>query len=62
MQNHKDQPCECRLCSRPMKLIRRLPKIGPAPELLVFYCEDCDEIDSADWRRAPLPRSGVALN
>jgi hypothetical protein len=45
-----------------MKLIRRLPKIGPAPELLVFYCEDCDEIDSADWRRAPLPRSGVALN
>jgi hypothetical protein len=56
-----DQPCECRLCGQPMKLIRRLPKMGPAPELLVFYCRDCNEIDSAHWRQSPL-RHGMALN
>jgi hypothetical protein len=53
MQTENDQACECRLCDQPMKLIRRLPKVGEAPELLVFYCRSCNEIDSADWRAAP---------
>ncbi len=45
-----------------MKLIRRLPQMGVAPELLVFYCRDCNEVDSADWRRAPPPQNRLALN
>jgi ATP-dependent helicase YprA (DUF1998 family) len=56
MQQHRDfdeacdEGCHCRLCEQPMKLIRRLPRMGAAPELLVFYCRDCNEVDSADWR------------
>ena len=44
-----------------MKLIRRLPRMGIAPELLVFYCRDCNEVDSADWRRGPSQNT-FALN
>jgi hypothetical protein len=31
-----------------MRLIRTIPKLGGAPELLVFYCRDCDEIEGKD--------------
>ena len=67
MQQHRDydesrdEGCPCRFCEQPMKLIRRLPRMGAAPELLVFYCRDCNEIDSADWRSGP-PQNGLALN
>jgi hypothetical protein len=62
MQSHiDDQACECRCCGQPMKLIRRLPKMGPAPEFLVFYCRDCNEVDSASWRPIP-PAQCVALH
>jgi hypothetical protein len=61
-QIDNDDACECRICSQPMKLIRRLPQMGPAPELLVFYCRNCNEIDSADWRRTPTPQNRLALN
>jgi len=67
MQPHRDydescdEGCPCRLCEQPMKLIRRLPRMGIAPELLVFYCRDCNEVDSADWRRGPSQNT-FALN
>jgi hypothetical protein len=35
-----------------MKLIDHLPKLGGLPELLVFYCCACDELDSMDGRPA----------
>jgi hypothetical protein len=57
-----EQSCDCRICEQPMKLIRRLPRIGAAPELLVFYCRECNEVDSAEWRQAPPPRNSMALN
>jgi hypothetical protein len=60
MQN-VDRSCACRLCDLPMRLIRRLPQIGSAPELLVFYCRDCNEVDSADWRSSS-PQNFAALN
>jgi hypothetical protein len=44
-----------------MKLIRRLPKVGEAPELLVFYCRSCSEVDSTDWRSVPQQHA-VALH
>jgi hypothetical protein len=53
MQDDLDPSCACHACDQPMKLIRRLPKISAAPELLVFYCRDCDEIDSTNWRQGP---------
>jgi hypothetical protein len=37
------------------------PKIGAAPELLVFYCRECNEVDSASWRPGPS-QSTIALN
>jgi hypothetical protein len=67
MQPHRDfdescdESCPCRLCEQPMKLIRRLPRMGTAPELLVFYCRDCNEVDSADWRLDPSQNT-LALN
>jgi hypothetical protein len=60
MQNDDNRSCECGICEQPMKLVRRLPKMGPAPELLVFYCRDCNEVGSAHWRE--LPRSDMTLN
>jgi hypothetical protein len=61
MQNDLDPSCACRACDEPMKLIRRLPRIGAAPELLVFYCRDCNEVDSTNWHRSSLQNT-VALN
>jgi hypothetical protein len=61
MQDDLDPSCACRACDQPMKLVRRLPKIAAAPELLVFYCRDCDEIDSTNWRRAPSQNT-ITLN
>jgi hypothetical protein len=65
MPNDLDQSCNescnCRLCDQPMKLIRRLPKIGAAPELLVFYCHECNEVDSASWR-PDASQNTIALN
>jgi hypothetical protein len=62
MQSHiDDQACECRCCDQPMKLIRGLPKMSLASELLVFYCRDCNEVDSANWRLIP-PAQCVALH
>jgi hypothetical protein len=45
-----------------MKLVRRLPQMGGAPELLVFYCRDCNEIESADWLPIQTQNAAVALN
>ena len=60
MHSHiDDQAYECRCCGQPMKLIRRLPKMGPAPELLVFYCRDCNEVDSASWRQIAPPQAAA---
>jgi hypothetical protein len=61
MQND-DHPCACHLCDRPMKLIRRLPQIGGAPELLVFYCRECNEVESAGWRPIPIASAAAALH
>jgi len=58
MQND-DRACACGLCDQPMRLIRRLPQRGSAPELLVFYCRDCNEVDSADWRPSPISAAAV---
>jgi hypothetical protein len=61
MQN-AEEDCDCRVCEQPMKLIRRLPQIGHAPELLVFYCRECNEVDSAEWRSVPAQSAQTALN
>jgi hypothetical protein len=61
MQND-DQSCACRLCDQPMRLIRRLPQIDSAPELLVYYCRECNEVDSAGWRQSPLRSAAATMN
>jgi hypothetical protein len=67
MQQHRDfdEACDegwhCRFCEQPMKLIRRLPRMAIAPEFLVFYCRDCNEIDSAGWCSGPA-QNALTLN
>ena len=37
--------CACEQCNRPMKLINSVPRLGGLPELLVYYCGVCDEVN-----------------
>jgi hypothetical protein len=61
MQDDIKHSCDCRLCAQPMRLIRSLPRIGAAPELLVFYCRECNEVDSASWHHRPS-QNAITLN
>jgi hypothetical protein len=35
----------CPECHRPLKLINRIPALGVRPELLIFHCSPCDEVE-----------------
>jgi len=48
-----DQAPLCPGCKDPMRLTRTIPKAGPLPELHVFECMRCSEVDSIE---APVPR------
>jgi hypothetical protein len=46
MENEEhDAVCACVKCSRPMTLFDRVPRPGGLPELRVFYCRACDEVN-----------------
>jgi hypothetical protein len=63
MENDNHDDCPCQVCDQPMRLIRRLPQIGGAPELLVFYCRDCNEIGGrAEWRSTVARDAVTTLN
>jgi hypothetical protein len=42
----------CRRCRHPMKLSRTISEIGLLPELLVFHCVGCDEVETQEDKRA----------
>jgi hypothetical protein len=33
-----------------MKLVRTIPRLGTFPELRVFYCSDCNEVETTEER------------
>jgi hypothetical protein len=35
-----------------MELVRTIPKLGVLPELLVFHCPSCKEVDTMDLMSA----------
>jgi hypothetical protein len=44
----------------PMNLVRTIPKIGLLPELLVFHCVACDEIQTDEIQtREDAKKGGV---
>ena len=47
--------CDCPECHQPMKLINSVPKLGALPELLVFYCRACDEVEGVDGATNSVP-------
>jgi hypothetical protein len=52
MRNASDHPPICRLCGRPMTLERILPKVGAMPEILVYHCALCNEVETNDQQAA----------
>jgi hypothetical protein len=52
MRNTSDLSPVCRLCGRPMQLDRILPKVGGLPEILVYHCVVCNEVETDDKQAA----------
>jgi len=38
----------CLSCGDAMELVRTIPKLGVLPELLVFHCPSCKEVDTKE--------------
>jgi hypothetical protein len=38
----------CPSCDGPMNLVRTFPKLGGLPELLVFQCSPCEEVETIE--------------
>lgn len=45
----------CPRCGEPMKLARTVPKLGVLPELLVFRCPSCNEVETKETTAGDLP-------
>jgi hypothetical protein len=54
MEDRKAPPtAQCNRCGHTMKLDRRIPKLGPHPELLVFICPSCKEVETMEQKQVP---------
>jgi hypothetical protein len=42
----------CLLCQEPMQVVRTIPAVARLPEVLVFYCECCGEVETRERGRA----------
>jgi hypothetical protein len=38
----------CLLCSEAMQVARTIPAVGQLPEVLVFHCEGCGEVETRE--------------
>jgi hypothetical protein len=50
--NHDIQTIPCPRCRRSMKLVRTIPKLGVFPELLIFSCPTCGEVETQEMEQA----------
>ena len=41
-------PLACLSCGDGMELVRTIPRLGVLPELLVFHCPSCKEVDAKE--------------
>jgi hypothetical protein len=51
---------KCPKCGEPMNLVRSIPKLGALPELCVFHCEACHEVEIREDERVDVPILEVA--
>ena len=53
MPNYSSAPI-CLLCHKSMQVVRTIPAVAVArlPEVLVFYCEGCGEVETRERSRA----------
>jgi hypothetical protein len=51
MPNYSSAPI-CLLCQEPMQVVRTIPAVARLPEVLVFYCEGCGELETRERSRA----------
>ena len=47
MPNYSSAPI-CLLCQEPMQVIRTIPAAARRPEVLVFCCEGCGEVETRE--------------
>jgi hypothetical protein len=45
-------PPNCPSCRQAMKLIRTVPRLGAIPELHIFSCFSCGEVEMKETERA----------
>jgi hypothetical protein len=49
-------------CGKPMNLVRLIPRLGALPELHVFYCECCGEIQAIEQPAVSGARATTPLD
>ena len=47
------QTIPCTRCEREMKVVRSIPKFGPMPELRIFSCTFCGEVETKEIDSKP---------
>jgi hypothetical protein len=47
MPNYNFAP-SCLLCQEPMQVLRTIPAVARLPEVLVFYCAGCGEVEAGE--------------
>jgi hypothetical protein len=48
----RDSTIVCSHCGHAMRVVRIIPKLGELPELLIFLCPSCAEIDTLEAKQA----------
>jgi hypothetical protein len=43
-----NQAATCQCCHHEMMLVRSIPKLGVLPELRIFFCPACGEVESQE--------------
>jgi tripartite-type tricarboxylate transporter receptor subunit TctC len=60
MDSHDAQTIPCPRCGRSMKLVHTIPKLGGIPELLIFSCQTCGEVETREVVQAAYAQgSGI---
>jgi hypothetical protein len=42
----------CPACAQAMKLLRTVPRMGGLPELFIFLCPSCNEVETQEGKAA----------
>jgi hypothetical protein len=51
-KDSQDSEVICRACGHSMKLVRTITRLGGLPELHVFACPSCHEVEPLELKQA----------